>query len=237
MPGDAYYRAGKIQFMEKGVPVLQWASRDLRADRDLVRYLVWANPANLSFASPSVCSDPDVISAALNSPWYFADDLHKHDWKQETPPACACVLSNARSSMLAYDRVVLDAVIRSGYELEYADDRARANPTVVAWAGSPVGAAEYRNLTHTDVGVLESDFSMPYVNSHFEHLCMLSWTPSDYSMHYHGPECASWKWKNADADSKAAFCESLKSSSICRWPLFFRLAPSVRKMLWPDAYC
>jgi hypothetical protein len=113
------------------VSVLRWASEQIRADKELVQFLVWSNPSNLCYASPALQADPDIVSTALQSPYYW-------DEHPKTPPAL--VLLNALEELCEQRKLVLDVVSINGYELEFVGDKLRADPYVVAWAGSPKGA-------------------------------------------------------------------------------------------------
>jgi hypothetical protein len=52
----------------RGVSVLRWMIEQIRADKELVQFLVWSNPSNLCYASPALQADPDIVSTALQSP-------------------------------------------------------------------------------------------------------------------------------------------------------------------------
>ena len=51
--------------LTSGVPVLGWAGDKIRADKELVQFLVWSNPSNLCYASPALQADPDIVCTAL----------------------------------------------------------------------------------------------------------------------------------------------------------------------------
>ena len=119
--GWSGYSAAAPGGYTRGAPVLKWAAERLRADKALVCFLVWANPSNLSFASPALRADAEVVAAALASPFYA-----------EPPPPVppSCVLRFAAEELRASREVVLAALARSGYELEFAGDALRADAHV-----------------------------------------------------------------------------------------------------------
>jgi hypothetical protein len=137
----AYSRGAAVQYamqgsdgsavFTRGVPVLRWAGEKIRADKELVQFLVWSNPSNLHDASPALQADPDIVSTALQSPYY---------WEENPKTSAALVLRNAAEELRDQRTLVLDAVALNGWELEFVGDTLRADPYVVAWAGAPKGA-------------------------------------------------------------------------------------------------
>jgi hypothetical protein len=107
------YIAQPVHGLTRGAPVLKWAAARLRVDKALVLFLVWSNPTNLCFASPTLQADADVVAAALASQFYA-----------EPPPPVppSCVLRFAAEELRASKEVVLAAVARSCYDLEFAGE-------------------------------------------------------------------------------------------------------------------
>ena len=147
--------------MTRGAPVLRWAPQRIREDKALVEYLVWSNPSNLLYVSPALGADAEVAAAALASPFYAEKDPER--------PAC-CVLSCFSDSVRENKQVVLAALARSGYELEFAGEALRADPYVVAWAGAPVGAQPCRELSKTFMRALNSGASVEHVDANWRAL-------------------------------------------------------------------
>ena len=98
----AYSRGPPVQYVmqrfdgsavfTRGVLVLRWASEQIRADKDLVWFLVWSNPSNLCFASVALQADHDIVATALQSPYY---------WEEQQKTSSALVLLNAAESLRA----------------------------------------------------------------------------------------------------------------------------------------
>ena len=78
------------------------------------------------------------------------------------------VLRFADERLRASKEVVLAAIARSGYELEFAEKALRADPYVVAWAGAPVGAADTRGLSKTFMQLLKSGVSVEHVDANWK---------------------------------------------------------------------
>lgn len=217
------------QVMKRGAPVLQWADKSLVENKLLVQYLVWANPANFQFATCMLRADPDIIFAALASPFYDQKD-----------PPCAenRVLACVSEVMRSDKKVVLTAVARSGYELEFASTSLRADPYVVAWAGAPVGAAKFRDLSPVFMRLLLSDVSVEHLDKNwkalsedqdmlsFSHL-ILPWPTLPVS------EFSARKRNKAGGDKNSVRAQ-LKAMLDARCPLFLRIAPPMRDVLWPQ---
>jgi hypothetical protein len=239
----ALQSSAKCSHCTRGAPVLKWAGPRLREDKALVSFLVWANPTNLCFASPALQADAEVVAAALASPFYA-----------EPPPPvpASCVLRFAAEELRASKEVVLAAVARSGYEFEFAGDLMRADAYVVAWAGAPVGTAMYRERSTTFVRVLKSGVSVQHMDENWR----LVSNDDDCAAACCGPSEV-WprmeKWPELPQErpkqtfdrngrqqpvdflaSKPGVCDLIKSVLAARFPLFSRVAPPVRDVLWPS---
>ena len=226
---------------------MQFAHPILRNQKYLVQFLAWCNPSNLQYASLALQADKGVVGAALYSPFYN---------DQEPPKPSCCVLRfvapDARAS------VVLDAVARSGYELEYAGECLCANAQVVALAGAPVGAAVNSGLSETLVLLMKADVSVQHVNEHLlsileDDACVAAFTPAPCFAHLpsklmdllrNWPKLADEPAQPTldrfgreppghDNGNKPGVCDRMRSELKARFPLFWRVAPPVRDMLWP----
>ena len=215
--------------MTRGAPVLRWAPQRIREDKALVEYLVWSNPSNLLYVSPALGADAEVAAAALASPFYAEKDPER--------PAC-CVLSCFSDSVRENKQVVLAALARSGYELEFAGEALRADPYVVAWAGAPVGAAQCRERSKTCMRLLKSGVSVEHVEANWRALsedkdlgnfssCLNEWP--NLAM----DEKEGHRRKIVDWPTKQQICAGFKTFRDARCPLCLRVAPPVRDVLWP----
>ena len=226
----------------RGAPVLQWAGHCIREDKDLVENLVWSNPSNLCYASPALQADAEVAAAALASPFYAEKD-------PQAP--VSCVLRFLDHVLRAKQDVVLAALARSGYELEFACEALRADPYVVAWAGAPVGAAQCRERSKTCMRLLKSGVSVEHVEANWRALSededltkgpgndtlsrfLAQWPRLPLGMPQHllvvGSGGESTYKQNG---CKHSVCAYLKTTLDARCPLCLRVAPPVRNVLWP----
>jgi hypothetical protein len=211
--------------MTRGAPVLRWAAQRIREDKALVEYLVWSNPSNLIYVSPALGADAEVAAAALASPFYAEKDPER--------PAC-CVLSCFSDSVCENKEVVLAALARSGYELEFAGEALRADPYVVAWAGAPVGAAPSRELGKTFMRLLKHGVSVEHVDANWRALSedkdFCATRCGDYNL---SKFLTTFTWHQLPLDGKHNIGAFLKTKLDARCPLCLRVAPPVRDMLWP----
>ena len=209
--------------MTRVSPVLGWAPQRIREDKALVEYLVWSNPSNLRYVSPALGADAEVAAAALASPFYAEKDP---DY-----PAC-CVLSCFSDSVSENKQVVLAALARSGYELEFAGEALRADPYVVAWAGAPVGAAPSRGLSKTFMRALNSGASVEHVDANWRALS----EDKDFCTTRCGDSNLSsvlQAWHQVLTQNKHNYNVFIKPLLDARCPLCLRVAPPVRDVLWP----
>ena len=238
----AYSRGAAVQYamqgsdgsavFTRGVPVLRWAGEKIRADKELVRFLVWSNPSNLQDASPALQADPDIVSTALQSPYY---------WEEHPKRSSSLVLLNAAEEVRTQRKLVLDCVGLNGYELEFAGERLRADPYVVAWAGAPKGTSASmlcgKELVRFMNSLPQSGMSVSDVEADPKKLL------DGYEKHIQTPSfggfgdsrkvCIVEAWKNYSADRKEQWCKSMWTSVQIKMPLFYRVAPAVRAVLWP----
>jgi hypothetical protein len=218
--------------LTRGVPVLRWASEKIRADKELVRFLVWSNPSNLLDASPSLQADPDIVSTALQSPYY---------WEEHPKTSPALVLPNAAEELRAQRELVLAAMVLNGYELEFAGAGLRADPHVVAWAGAPRGAGASMLCGKEIVLFMntlpQSGVTVAHVEAHLEEVM------DGFAKHIQVPSFAGFgdsrrvsileQWRHMRPEQREAWCKSTWASVQKKLPLFFRVAPAVRAVLWP----
>lgn len=235
------YSADKVPHgLRRGAPVLQWAGKENREDKALVTFLVWANPANLAHACRSLQDDGDVVMAALHSPFYHED---------EPKVPCTLLLRELRAvyskeggpypadyeNPLCKDlQIVLDAVSRSGYELEHAGEGLRADPYVVAWAGAPVGADQFMHWPKDFVRLLKSDYSVAYFD---ENWCSLAREENHrlISFGYGIPKIK--LWLTLPADIKTLTAQQIQEQCTSgHYSFFYRVAPSVCDVLWPTTF-
>lgn len=209
--------------MTRGAPVLRWAPQRIREDKALVEYLVWSNPSNLLYVSPELGANAEVAAAALASPFYAEKDPER--------PSC-CVLSCFSDSVCENKEIVLAALARSGYELEFAGEALRADPYVVAWAGAPVGAAPSRGLSKTFMRLLKYGVSVEHVDFNFRALS----EDKDFCATRCGDSNLSnvlQAWHQLPTQQKQGQSAFIKQILHARCPLCLRVAPPVRDVLWP----
>ena len=216
----------------RGVPVLRWAGEKIRADKELVRFLVWSNPSNLHDASPALQADPDIVSTALQSPYY---------WEEHPKTSAALVLRNAAEELRDQRTLVLDVVALNGWELEFVGDTLRAVPHVVAWAGAPKGAGANMRCGKEIVRFMntlpQSGVTVEHVEAHLDEVM------DGFSKHIQVPSFAGFQdsrrvsiidvWKHGTPDFKEKWCKSMWANVQVKMPLFFRVAPALREVLWP----
>jgi len=218
--------------LTRGVSVLRFASEKIRADKELVRFLVWSNPSNLCYASPALQADPDIVSTALQSPYY---------WEEHPTTSPALVLLNAAEELCDERKLVLEAVALNGYELEFVGDRLRADPYVVAWAGAPKGAGASMLCGKEIVLFMntlpQSGVTVAHVEAHLEEVM------DGFAKHLQRPSFGGFgdsrrvsildAWKHYSPDQKEKWCKCMWADAQVKMPLFFRVAPAVREVLWP----
>ena len=219
-----------------GEPVLRFADAEILRNNELVRYLVWANPENVKYMErPEVQftlnKNVAVFDAAVHSPFYHADP--------------GKVSASSRIGVLKhFERLasstdyVMQAVERSGSELEFAAVEVRANPHVVAWAGAPVGANECRTLPAELVLFMKaaapSALSVAFVEANPQMVFDI------YSKYVQNrcfaenriPEMNE-RWRYMSGDERHTWCASVHKSVMYKCPFFYRVAPAVRNILWP----
>jgi len=225
---------GACPALQRGAPVLKWAAERIRADKALVCFLAWANPTNLCFASPALQADAEVVNAALASPFYP---------EQPPPVPPSCVLRFAAEELRASREVVLAALARSGYELEFASEALRADAHLVAWAGAPVGSFGSRERSKTFMRMLKSGCSVEHMDANWKSIMSdndcgatplfggtLSGLLSQWPRLPLGTPQTFYTGNERD---KHAVCALLKRALDARCPLCLRVAPLVREVLWP----
>lgn len=103
---------------------LPYASKDLRADREVILHAVSLDGRYLQYASKDLTADKEIVLIAL----------HKRGY----------ALEFASEDLRDDKEVILDAVSRSGFNLQHASKRLRADKEVVITAVSKMsGAIKY----------------------------------------------------------------------------------------------
>ena len=221
-----------------GEPVLQWTDTDIFKNEELLLYLVWANPENVRYL-PCRTHVSDVrervFDAATSSPFY---DKHTHT-APHTPRIA--VLQHFRCFAGRRD-LVMKAVARSGSELQFADAEIRGDPSIVAWAGAPLGAWECKTLP-TDLvlfmkAAAPSALSVAYVEAHALKVCD-ALESSGIGLRKsvlgggHANSAAFQMWPTLSAEDREALCCGVWKAFTEKYQFFFRVAPAVRDLLWP----
>ena len=154
----------------------------------------------------------------------------------------SCYLRFVAEELRVKRDVVLAAVARSGYELEFAGEALRADPYVVAWAGAPVGAALRRDLSKTFVQLFKFGVSVQHIDENWKLIlndtdCVAAWKgPIALSLVERWPELAQER-PNVEnpqlLNNKPQVCDLIQFCLSRHCQLFFCVAPPVRDLLWP----
>ena len=142
----------------------------------------------------------------------------------------------------------MQALERSGSELQFAAAALRADPYLVAWAGAPVGASECRTLPAELVLLMKaaapalsvafveanSALSVAFVeaNSQMVFDAYKKYVQSSVFAGNRTPDMRE-QWIHFRDDQKISWCASVYQSLVRKCPLFYRVAPQVRNILWP----
>ena len=212
----------------RGVPVLRWADDTICQDKDMVQFLVWSNPANLGSASFALQADTDIVSTALKSPFY--------EQKDPAMPS-HCVLRYADAQIRNDRSFILDHLSSSAYEVEFIGPDLRADKTLIAWAGAPHGAISTMLCDPEYVQFLKSlpatGLSTAYVHEHQKQVFEIH---AKYLVHDFGngrKMCMQARWNAMKETERKNWCTQMWVSLQAKLPLFFRVAPAMREVLWP----
>jgi hypothetical protein len=213
----------------RGVPVLRWADDAICHDKDMVQFLVWINPANLGSASFALQADPEIVSTALKSPFY----------KEKEPVAPShCVLRYADEQIRNDRSFILDHLSSSAYEMEFIGPDLRADKTLFAWAGAPHGAISTMVCDQEYVQFLKSipatGLSAAYVDEHQNEVFDIHAKYLFSNAIDNGRKiCMQARWNAMKETDRQEWCTQMWRSLQHKLPLFFRVAPAMREVLWP----
>ena len=218
-----------------GEPVLRFAAAEILRNEELVRYLVWANPENVQYmkrpeAQFTIHENVSVFDAAVHSPFYAAD-------ARRVLSSAGCILKHFEC-LAANTHHVMQALERSGSELQFAAAALRADPYLVAWAGAPAGASECRTLPAELVLFMKaaapSALSVAFVeaNSQMVFDAYQKYVQSSVFAGNRTPDMRE-QWMHFRDEQKISWCASVYQSLVRKCPLFYRVAPEVRNILWP----
>jgi hypothetical protein len=132
-------------------------------------------------------------------------------------------------------------VALNGYDLEFVGDKLRADPYVVAWAGSPKGAGASilsgKELVRFMNTLPQSVVTVTHVEAHLEEVM------DGFAKHIQVPSFRGFgdsrkvnileQWRHFRPDHKEQWCKLMWASVQVKTPLFFRVTPAVRDVLWP----
>ena len=220
-----------IDNYSKGAYVLQHANDDIKNDRDMVEYLVWSNPSQFGWASAALRADPDILSTALNSPFY---------WQPEPGMPSHCILRYADPQIRNDRSFILEHLSRIMHEVEFMGPDLRADKTVIAWAGAPYGAISTMLCEQEYVQFLKSvpatGLSAAYVDEHqskvfdihAKYLC-------NNAINNGRQICMQQRWNAMKETDRQEWCTQMWRSLQAKLPLFFRVAPVMREVLWPTS--
>ena len=126
--------------------ILQYASPELRGDRDIVLDIVKQNGRALTWASQELCEDPDVVLAAVQQ-YRWALDHASPEFHGDRDIVLAAVKQGGTALCYASDelsgdrKVVLAAVQQNGEALQYASRELRGDRDIVLAAVQQHGSA------------------------------------------------------------------------------------------------
>lgn len=219
---DAHYR--------RGVPVLAWASDDIRQDPDMVQFLVWCNPSNIAAAGPALQADRRIASTALRSPFYNDKDPEKPH--QRVFEFLSDEIRNDKAFVLE------QLAVSSSYEIEFVSRVLLADKTVVAWAGAPQGSISSMLSAQDFVEFLkalpETGLSVSYVEEHQRQVFTMHSKYLVNNVCFGSRKiCMEALWERWKETEKREWCRNMWERIQAKLPLFFMVSPALREVLWP----
>ena len=215
----------------RGVAVLRWADDDIANDKTMVQYLVWANPSNIAYASAALKADEDIVSTAMMSPYYLQPE-------PAMPPSC--VLRYVDENIRNNKTFILDHLASSAYEMQFLGPHLRNDRTVIAWAGAPHGAISTMLPDHDFLKFLKD---LPPTGISFRYVENNQKRVFDFHAKYlvnkdifNGRKiCMETHWGRMKESEKIEWCKRMWGGINEKLPLYFRVSPAMREVLWPTA--
>jgi hypothetical protein len=215
----------------RGVAVLRWADDDIANDKTMVQYLVWANPSNIAYASAALKADEDIVSTAMMSPYYLQPE-------PAMPPSC--VLRYVDENIRNNKTFILDHLASSAYEMQFLGPHLRNDRTVIAWAGAPHGAISTMLPDHDFLKFLKD---LPPTGLSFRYVENNQKRVFDFHAKYlvnkdifNGRKiCMETHWGRMKESEKIEWCKWMWGGINEKLPLYFRVSPAMREVLWPTA--
>jgi len=213
----------------RGVAVLRWADDDIANDKTMVQYLVWANPSNLAYASAALKADEDIVSTAMMSPYYLQPE-------PAMPPSC--VLRYVDENIRNNKTFILDHLASSAYEMQFLGPHLQNDKTVIAWAGAPHGAISTMLPDHDFLKFLKD---LPPTGISFRYVENNQKRVFDFHAKYlvnkdifNGRKiCMETHWGRMKESEKIEWCKWMWGGINEKLPLYFRVSPAMREVLWP----
>jgi hypothetical protein len=207
----------------------------------MVQFLVWSNPANLAYASAALKADPEIVSTAMKSPYYF-----------ETSPVMPehCILRYADDTIRNDKEFVLNHITHCvdptgkkcslSYEIQFIGANLKNDKTLMAWAGAPHGAIAQMlpdkdflqflkdlPLTGLSVRYIEDNQKRVF-DCHAKYLVNIDI--------FNGRKiCMETHWGRMKESEKIEWCKRMWNNINEKLPLYFRVSPAMREVLWPTA--
>ena len=219
--------------------MLRWADEEIACDKQMVLFLVWSNPSNLAYAIAALKADFEIVSKAMKSPYYF-----------ETSPAMPehCILRYADDTIRNDREFVLNHITHCvdptgkkcslSYEIQFISANLKNDKTLMAWAGAPHGAIAQMlpdkdflqflkdlPLTGISVRYIEDNQKMVF-DCHAKYLVNIDI--------FNGRKiCMETHWGKMKESEKIEWCKRMWNSINEKLPLYFRVSPAMREVLWP----
>lgn len=109
---------------------MQFAGPTAKSSAILARAVVRWNPSNLAYMSTDFRADGDLVCIAMQSPFGLF---------QATPEKPSIqLLQSVSRELRSNEDFVLEAVKRSGWELQWASETLKDNQSIIAWACAPL---------------------------------------------------------------------------------------------------
>jgi hypothetical protein len=187
------------------------------------------NPSNIAYASAALKADEDIVSTAMMSPYYLQPE-------PAMPPSC--VLRYVDENIRNNKTFILDHLASSAYEMQFLGPHLRNDRTVIAWAGAPHGAISTMLPDHDFLKFLKD---LPPTGISFRYVENNQKRVFDFHAKYlvnkdifNGRKiCMETHWGRMKESEKIEWCKWMWGGINEKLPLYFRVSPAMREVLWP----
>jgi hypothetical protein len=133
---------------------------------------------------------------------------------------------------------ILDHLASSAHEMQFLGPDLRADKTLIAWAGAPHGAISTMLCDPDYVQFLKSipatGLSAAYVDEHQNEVFDIHAKYLFNNAIGNGRKiCLQANWGTMNERQRKDWCTQMWGSLQAKLPLFFRVAPAMREVLWP----